>query len=409
MVWGRIRLKGKTGESIEKAVKELSGTRLRVRRMAREEGIAGQGRQVAVVGAGPIGLEAALRCRLCGLAVTVYEQGEVGEYLQQWGHVRLFTPWGWNVTPLGLQVLQQEYPRRQWPSAEHLLTGWQYREEYLLPLAESEWLKGCVRPRTQVVQIGPSRDGRTWRLLLHDANGVEQHAYADVVLDCSGIYGQPRWLGEGDVPALGERAARAHIPHGVVDISGTHRGRYAGKSVLVVGGGYSAASNVVALASLAEQHAETWVYWVHHGPRGQPLPRIPHDPLPERDRLAARANMLAARGDGHVEYFAQTVLHEVRYLGPEGGFYVAGHQRGQPVAWNVEQVIAAVGYRAVPLSGFVPELPDRPYYVLGSKSQPRSFLLAEGHRQLDAVLGRLIGPSYASVCARVASKGKRAA
>lgn len=346
-------------------------------------------RRVAVIGAGPVGIEAALYARLCGLPVMVYEQGEVGEYVQRWGHVRMFTPWSWNVSPWGLQVLQAEYPQRTWPGEGELLTGHEYRQEYLLPLAECSLLRDSLQLGMRVVQVGQSRNGQSWRLLLEDRQGQEHLAEADVILDCSGVYGQPRWLGEGDLPARGERAARPHIPHGVVDILGKDRADYASRSVLVVGGGYSAASNVVALATLAEEERETWTFWVTHLPRGQPLPRLPADPLKERDRLAARANMLATRGDGHVEYYPQTVLDEVSYLGSQAGFHIAGRSQGKSVSWCVDRVIACVGYRPAPLVASGLSVSEGTYYILGAKAQPRTFLLADAWSRIQEVIGRL--------------------
>jgi thioredoxin reductase len=53
---------------------------------------------VAIIGAGPIGLEAALYAATLKLPFTVYERARVGEHLQQWGHVKLFSPLGMNNT-----------------------------------------------------------------------------------------------------------------------------------------------------------------------------------------------------------------------------------------------------------------------------------------------------------------------
>lgn len=56
--------------------------------------------RVAVLGAGPIGLDATLACVEAGLPVTVYEAGDaVGVHVRAWGHVRLFTPWAMNTSP----------------------------------------------------------------------------------------------------------------------------------------------------------------------------------------------------------------------------------------------------------------------------------------------------------------------
>src|SRR5205807_2041350 len=83
---------------------------------------------------------------------------------------------------------------------------------------------------------------------------------ADVVLDCTGTYGQHRWMGDGGIPAVGEAASEAQIAYGVENILGDRRSAYAGKTVLVVGGGYSAATTVSNLAELAEDQPDTGIY-----------------------------------------------------------------------------------------------------------------------------------------------------
>src|SRR4051812_29267193 len=53
--------------------------------------------RIAILGAGPIGLEAALAAAERGWEFTVYEMGDaVGANVRDWGHVRLFTPWEMN-------------------------------------------------------------------------------------------------------------------------------------------------------------------------------------------------------------------------------------------------------------------------------------------------------------------------
>src|SRR5262249_55400671 len=155
-----------------------------------------------------------------------------------------------------------------------------------------------------------------FRLLVRGANGKERAEEADVVLDCTGTYGQPRWLGEGGAPAVGETGARAHVAYGLEDILGERRGHYADKTVLVVGAGSSAATTVCLLARLAEAHPSTWAVWLARGAASQPLRRYVNDPLRERDQLAARANMLATRGDGNVEFHPSSTVTAVHFAGP---------------------------------------------------------------------------------------------
>src|SRR5262245_34798458 len=79
--------------------------------------------RIAILGAGPIGLEAVLYARRLNLPVTVYEAGRVGEHLHRWGHVRLFSPFGMNTTPLGRAALRAENSDHAFPGDGDCITG----------------------------------------------------------------------------------------------------------------------------------------------------------------------------------------------------------------------------------------------------------------------------------------------
>ena len=55
-------------------------------------------KRVIVIGAGPMGLEAALLARRAGFDVTVLEQHDVGDALRRWGPTRCFSPFAMNVS-----------------------------------------------------------------------------------------------------------------------------------------------------------------------------------------------------------------------------------------------------------------------------------------------------------------------
>lgn len=394
--------------------------------------------RVAVIGAGPIGVEAALYAKACGFAVAVYDRGPVGAHVRRWGHARMFTPFGMNATPLGLAEVRREKAGRSLPAEADLLTGRQFVEAYLSPLAESEALLESLHLEEAVLQVGrttglkKSESGRghwgnlrevppnetgerlPFRLLVRSGKGQERIDTADVVLDCTGTFNTPQRLGEGGIPAVGELASKPHVAWGVEDVLGERRAHYAGKSVVLVGGGYSAATTICALAELAAEDNSTWVFWLTHGPRGAPLPRVPNDPLKERDRLAVRANSLATRCDGNLEFHSQTLLDEVTCHGPDGGFRVAGRTAGKPASWEVERVIANVGYRAdMRISDGLrvdephgrPETREPGYFILGAKSIGRDsgFLLRDGFEQIKCVFARLTGNAKLDLYAKKAA------
>jgi thioredoxin reductase len=318
-----------------------------------------------------------------------------------------------NCSPLGLDLIRKEHPQHELPGPNDLLTGIEYRDAYLVPLTLTANLADAVKTRTHVVTVGrsgvlktdpvtdPRRPNTPFRLLLRDDKGAERFEEADVVLDCTGTYGRHGWLGDGGIPAAGEIAAEKQVAYGVEDVFGRRKAQYAGKSVIVVGGGYSAATTVCALAQLAEENPATWVIWLARGPRSTPLPRNPNDPLRERDRLAARANNLATRGDGNVEFHAQVLIDEVTSHGPDRGFRVAGRENGKPMTWEVDRVIGNVGY--LPDAALTRELhvgefaegsgrhPEPGYYVLGMKSFGRdsNFLIKRGFEQVREALAAI--------------------
>jgi thioredoxin reductase len=312
--------------------------------------------RIAILGAGPIGLEAALYARRLNLPVTVYERGRIGEHVQRWGHVRLFSPFSMNATPLGRAALLADDAQFEFPADADCITGKQHVDAYLEPLAHTTALADCLRLETQVLQVGrrgllkedaPGDAGRgkaPFRLLVRDAKGRERIDEADVVLDCTGSYGAHRWLGDGGIPAPGELAAEQHIAYGLEDVLGERRGHFAGKNILVVGGGYSAATSVCNLARLAEDNAATWVIWLARCANTQPLRRITNDPLKERDRLAVRANTLATRPEGNVEFHNQSLIESIEFHGPDRGFHVAARCAGKSKIWEVDRIIANVGY-----------------------------------------------------------------
>jgi hypothetical protein len=341
--------------------------------------------RIAVLGAGPIGLEAALYARSLQLPVTVYERGRPGEHLRRWGHVRLFSPLGMNVTPLGRAAVLADKPKRDLPADADCVTGREHVACYLEPLAQSAPLRDCLRLGVQVVQVGRrgllkddmKREGQPFRLLLRDAKGRETVEEADVVLDCTGTYGQHRWLGEGGIPAPGEGAAEAQIAYGLPDVLGEKKADYAGRSVLVVGGGYSAATTVCNLAALAEHNASTWVIWLARGGQSQPIKRLAGDPLKERDRLAVRANNLATRGEGNVEFHQQSSVEAVEWLGPDKGFKVTARCAGKLKTFEVERVVGNVGY--TPDAGLYRELQVHECYAsLGPMALAASLLKHAG-------------------------------
>ncbi|MEM6454563.1 MAG: NAD(P)-binding protein [Acidobacteriota bacterium] len=256
---------------------------------------------LAILGAGPTGLDAALAAAERGRAFTLYEAApHVAGAVQQWRHVRLFTPWSMSVSPRMRRAL--EAAGRSVPDDPVACpTGAELIEQVFAPIARLPQLRPQLRFGAQVKAIAregylkhegigdPARGARPLRLLLDDHTN-QWTASADAVLDCTGAT-LANALGADGIPALGEDAAAAagHIVRALPDIE-AEAGNYAGRTTLLVGGGRSAQTAARSLAALARQHPGTELIWVLRG--ASEGVGDGDDPLPERARLTAEAHRL---------------------------------------------------------------------------------------------------------------------
>jgi len=314
---------------------------------------------ILIIGAGPIGIEAALYARFLGYDVIVVDRGEVGENILQWGHVQMFTPFDMNSTPLGRSAIQAQDPNFSFPNAADLQSGKEYVESYLKPLAATDLVSGALRLNQTVVSMGRQRclkgeligaDERAdtqFIVLLQDQSGHESTVTADIVLDCSGVYGNANHLGPGGTPALGERAAQAQIHYGIINANGADRDTFSNQQVLVIGAGYSAATTVCQLAELARQSLETHVTWATRrgdGTSDGPMKVIEGDRLPQRKRIAQQANQLASSDEPHVTHWPETPVVALHWDAGAKQFHVT-LEGGHAGVFTFDRVIANVGFR----------------------------------------------------------------
>ena len=385
--------------------------------------------RLAIIGAGPIGIEAALAGRELGYDVRVYERGTVGGNLRRWGHVRLFSSFELDHSGRGAHLLQAEGFKL--PEAGEYLTGEEHLERYVEPLSRTAPLSGCIHENTRVVSVGRDGIGKgdliggpreryPFRLLVESEAGEEELVEADVLFDCSGTYGNHNWMGNGNVPALGERALEEHIAYELEDVTGTDRARYEAKRVLLVGDGHSASTALDGLRALPE----TTVHWVVR--KQKPPAVIADDPLPERKRLSELAGELAAGGDARIHFYPEHTVESVRR--ESSAFEVELRSSRATKLVTVDRILAHVGYHpdrslyrelqvhecyaslapmklAAALLGESPvdclaqtskgaevlRNPEPNFFILGAKSYGKgsNFLIRIGLQQIEEVFGLL--------------------
>jgi N-acetylglutamate synthase-like GNAT family acetyltransferase len=111
---------------------------------------------VAVIGAGPVGLAAAARLIERGLTPLVLEAGpRVGANLLDYGHVRLFSPWRYDVdAAVAAQLAASGWTA---PPAEQLPLASEVVEQVLEPYAALPAVRRALHLNTRVTAI--SREG----------------------------------------------------------------------------------------------------------------------------------------------------------------------------------------------------------------------------------------------------------
>jgi hypothetical protein len=384
---------------------------------------------VAVIGAGPVGLAAAAHLISRDIEPIIFEAGPAaGASVREWGHVRVFSLWQFNVDPVAVELLEAA----AWsaPEGDGYPTGAELVDRYLEPLAALPAISRALHVGARVVAVtrygidklkDAGRDAAPFELVV-EQDGSERRLLARAVIDASGTWTNPNPLGSGGLPAVGERALADRIAYRIPDVLGRERARYAGRRVLVVGSGHSAFNAILDLVALRDSEPQTEIVWAIRGSMpGRKYGGGGGDQLPARGALGATVRRLVH--DGCVELVPNFHAREVATI--DGRLKVAEGAR----TVVADEVIAATGFRpdlsllrelrldlddrveaaralaplidpnvhscgSVPPHG-VDELshPDAGVFMVGMKSYGRAptFLLRTGFEQVRSIAAALSG------------------
>lgn len=238
--------------------------------------------RLAILGAGPVGLEAALYARFLGYDVVVLERGRVAERLQVRRHLPTLQTFRSLCSPLGLRAIAAQQEGFSPPDADVSPSVGEWLDGYLLPLAATDLLTDTIREGTEVLAIGragflrgemadnPDRGDYAFRILSRDGQGIERIEEFDGVLDATGI-NLPRYFGESGIPALGELAARDVAARSSAnsslrlipaDPTGSCLERFGNMRIAIVGETIDAALSLRGAWSLVERYPQTRVLWI---------------------------------------------------------------------------------------------------------------------------------------------------
>lgn len=389
---------------------------------------------VAIIGAGPVGLAAAAHLASRGQSFILLEAGkQAGANIKTWGHVRLFSPWRYNIDKAAASLLSAN----GWvqPQLEALPTGEELVEHYLMPLSSLPEINPFIHLNTKVLSVGrkdtdkmKTANRENSPFVIHaEQNGEYKTFESRAVIDAAGTWGNPNPASSSGIWLADEKELKEKIFYGIPDVLGSEQQRYRNKRVAVVGGGHSAINALLDLADLKESHPETEILWIMR--RNQVEDAYggeEKDALAARGRLGSRIHQLVDKGQ--VEAVTPFRIQLVKES--ETGIELIGSQNGKQRSLNgIDEMIVNTGNRpdfsiiselrtsidsATESAGSLAPLidpnihscgtvrphgekelrqPERNFYIVGSKSYGRAptFLMATGYEQVRSVAAYLSG------------------
>ncbi|XKG24165.1 NAD(P)-binding domain-containing protein [Ureibacillus chungkukjangi] len=391
---------------------------------------------IAIIGAGPVGLAAAAHLADKQQNFIVLESGSrVGHNILEWAHVRLFSPWQYNIDKIARKLLKES----GWmePQAEELPTGKELVENYLEPLASLPQIKKNLQLNAKVLSVSKKsldkmkNSGREQSsfVIYVEQQGVTERIEAKAVIDATGTWAQPNPVNADNIWTTEERELEDRIFYGIPDVSGKQRKRYIGKKVAVIGGGHSAINTILELSTLGEN---VEIYWVM---RKLNVENVyggkEKDALKARGELGIRIHQLVE--SGKVKVYTPFMINQLARK--SNGIELRGEYFGEEFAISeIDEIITNTGSR--PDFSFLSEIrlsvdsstesvealsplidpnlhscgtvrphgeailrqPEKNFYIVGMKSYGRAptFLMATGYEQVRSIVSYLRGDIEAS-------------
>lgn len=384
---------------------------------------------VAIIGAGPVGLAAAAHLSLAGVSFILLEKGtDVAGNIKSWQHVRLFSPWQYNVDKAAKQLLLKS----GWvmPEEDILPTGQEIREVYLKPLASLPEIKPFILFNTTVTGISKknqdkmkSADRKVAPFVLYtEQDSQTKRILASAVIDATGTWANPNPVLADQVWTSEEQKLADKIFYGIPNVDSLKE-RYTGKRIAVIGGGHSAINTILELEKLANVS----IAWILRKKRVEDAyGGEEKDALAARGELGSRIHALV--NEGKVKVYTPFFIEELEQTtagiiikgdGPEGDFHLPAvdeliaNTGSRPDFSFLKEIRLSIDNSVESIQALAPLIdpnehscgtvrphgelelrhPETGFYIVGMKSYGRAptFLMATGYEQVRSVVAYLTG------------------
>jgi thioredoxin reductase len=395
--------------------------------------------RVAIIGAGPVGMAAAAHLTKRNIPFMLFESGAtVGSSITSWGHVKVFSPWKYNIDKVAKELLL----KTKWkePKETEVHSGKEFYDLYLKPLSELPEFKSNIQVNSKVIAISKknkdkmktnNREKVPFSIQVQQTDSVSTFE-ASAVIDTSGTWLSPNPIGSGGNFAIGELENYQQIFYGIPDVNNKQKMRFANKSVAVIGGGHSAINTILELEKIKDEFPDTVVNWVL---RKQNIKDVyggqADDALEARGELGIKIEALVKAE--RINIYTPFQINEIRKMETKLALIGYQHERRAMIP-HIDEIIANTGSR--PDFSFLRELrlnisnslesvdaitnlidpnihscgtvrphgelelkhAEKDFYIAGSKSYGRAptFLMATGYEQVRSIVAVLDGAMEAA-------------
>ena len=391
---------------------------------------------VAIIGGGPAGLAAAAHLVQYKQPFVLFESGSaLGTHFLEYGHVRLFSAWRYNIDAASKKLFKQHgIPL---PDPDRLPYAREIADQYLQPLGDLPELKPFIHLNSRVIHLQrqgldkmktAGREEKPFELLVENASRKRQTVLARAVIDATGTWQNHNPIVSGGPPDVVSEL----VDNGIPAILGADQKHFENKQVAVVGSGHSALNSLLDLVGLKEEFPETQITWVvRKASVENALGGGDADQLPERGALGQRVK--AMLDDGQINVLTSCFIQSASIDGELA--VLKAEQKGHKLKLGpFDRIIANTGsrpsfdflreirYAFDPASESVPALaplidpnlhscgtvrphgerelrqPEKDFYIIGAKSYGRAptFLMATGFEQARSVVAHLCGDHEAA-------------
>lgn len=391
---------------------------------------------VAIIGGGPVGLAAAAHLVKQGQSFLLFESGpQVGTSFLDYAHVRLFSPWEFNIDPASKELLLESGWKE--PVAKRLPYAGDIYSQYLKPLSELSQMSPFIHVNSEVLAVSrenidkrhaEGRNETPFVLHVKSQNKVEIF-HARAVIDSSGTWQQQNPINSSGIYLPSEKEASHQIFYGIPDVLKKHKDRYMGKKTVVVGSGHSAINTLINLGKIKQEEPSTSIVWVLRKQQVSEVFGSAKDKILARFQLSESIQRLVNEGQIDVYTpFKITGIHQTS----ESSLEIEGlMDNNRTVISSVDEIISNTGSRPnfdflreirydsdptiecspklteiiYPKKGIVPahgeeylRQPEENFYIIGAKSFGRAstFFLTTGYEQARSVVSSLIGDEVAA-------------